>query len=302
MTRYAVFVDVGYLAAAGQWAVTGQWRARSAYEMDGTGAVRIIKAEAARQMPGRELLRVYWYDAAAGRLPTEEHRLIASLDDVVVRLGNYNSRGVQKGVDSMIVLDMYDAALTGSVTDCVLLAGDGDLVDGVSRSQARGARVTVWSFATARSTTSPELRAAADRHRYLDHGLFAPVFGPADDTLANAGKIAGAIEANGRPAISTFPSGQQVISGAKEAGAAYARHVVSTVPYQRLAEIFDAAPFVPADIDSKLIHYTLHELGLDPTADVLPNEAVIAMREGFVAEAVAGTRQLVVGSNGHGTH
>ena len=108
--RYAVFVDVGYLAAAGQWAVNGQWRPRNSFLMDASKAVSAILGEASRQLEGRELLRLYWYDAAPGRLPTAEQQAVAELDDVAVRLGDLSSRGVQKGVDSLIVLDMYDAA------------------------------------------------------------------------------------------------------------------------------------------------------------------------------------------------
>lgn len=290
--RYAVFVDVGYLAAAGQWAVSGVWRPRSTFLMDSAKAINVVLTEAERQFPNRELLRLYWYDAAPGRLPTAEQQAVAELDDVAVRLGDLNSRGVQKGVDSLIVLDMYDAALVGSITDCVLLAGDADLAEGVARSRARGIRALVWSFATEKSTTSPRLRSEADRHKYLNPSLFTDVFSPVND------KQPVLVEVGNRPSISTFPSGELIVAGARRAATRFARQLAKTATYTQLAAVFASAPFVPADIDAKLIRHTAHELNLDAAEDVLPGEVVVAMREAFLAELEACTP----GDQGRGGH
>ena len=292
--RYAVFVDVGYLAAAGQWVVSGQWRPRNSFLMDASKAVSAILGEASRQLEGRELLRLYWYDAAPGRLPTAEQQAVAELDDVAVRLGDLSSRGVQKGVDSLIVLDMYDAALAGGISDCVLLAGDADLAEGVARSRARGIRATVWSFATEKSTTAPRLRAEADRHRYLSPTLFTGVFSLLDERSVPEKQV-GPPEANNRPSIATFPSGELVIAGARRAAANFARQLARTASHTQLASVFASAPYVPADIDAKLIRHTARELNLDADDDVLPSEAVIAMREAFVAELESCTSQTKVG-------
>lgn len=260
--------------------------------MDSAKAINVVLAEAERQFPNRELLRLYWYDAAPGRLPTAEQQAVAELDDVAVRLGDLNSRGVQKGVDSLIVLDMYDAALVGSITDCVLLAGDADLAEGVARSRARGIRALVWSFATEKSTTSPRLRSEADRHKYLNPSLFTDVFSPVND------KQPVLVEVGNRPSISTFPSGELIVAGARRAATRFARQLAKTATYTQLAAVFASAPFVPADIDAKLIRHTAHELNLDAAEDVLPGEVVVAMREAFLAELEACTP----GDQGRGGH
>jgi uncharacterized LabA/DUF88 family protein len=295
--RYAVFVDVGYFATAGQWAVSGQWRPRNSFLMDASKAVSAILGEASRQLEGRELLRLYWYDAAPGRLPTAEQQAVAELDDVAVRLGDLSSRGVQKGVDSLIVLDMYDAALVGSISDCVLLAGDADLAEGVARSRARGIRALVWSFATEKSTTAPRLRAEADRHRYLDPSLFAGVFSVPEERQVPEKQPCAPTETTSRPSIATFPSGDLVIAGAKRAAAAFARHMARTTSHTQLAAVFASAPYVPTDVDARLIRHTARELNLDAADDVLPSEAVIAMREAFLAELESCTASKVNGGH-----
>ena len=291
--RFAVFVDAGYFTAAGQWATSGTYRGRGLYEVDIPAAVSMLVAAAAKQMPGKELLRVYWYDAAPGRLPTSEHRAVTDLDDVTLRLGNLTSRGVQKGVDALIILDMYDAALAGAVSDCILLAGDGDLVAGVTRSQARGVRTLLWSFDTEQSTTSPELRRAADRHRFFDLKLLAGVFQPVDengaaavassrDELTDAESRRGSGMGRVRPSIATFPTADRMLDQARTAAAAFARRMATSASDSQVAAVL-AGRRIPARDDQQLIRFVLDRMEVGPDT-TLPAEVVAAIRATFVAE------------------
>ena len=291
--RYAVFVDAGYFTAAGQWATSGTYRGRGLYEVDIPAAVSVLVAAAAKQMPGKELLRVYWYDAAPGRLPTSEHRAVTDLDDVTLRLGNLTSRGVQKGVDALIILDMYDAALAGAVSDCILLAGDGDLVEGVTRSQARGVRTLLWSFDTEQSTTSPELRRAADRHRFFDPKLLAGTFQPVDECGAGVvepgrGELPGAESPRPsstgrvRPSIATFPAAERMLDQARTAAAAFAHRMAAKASDSQVAAVL-AGRRIPPSNDQQLIRFVLDRMDVGPDT-TLPTEVVAAIRDTFVIE------------------
>jgi uncharacterized LabA/DUF88 family protein len=142
LSRYALFVDVGYLYAAAGQVVLGS-PTRAAYRVDTAGLVDKLLAFAAAKVTG-ELLRMYWYDAARDKVPTVEQRQVAVLPHVKVRLGNLNRAGQQKGVDALLRHDLETLARHQAVTDVVLLAGDEDLVDAVETAQAYGVRVHVW--------------------------------------------------------------------------------------------------------------------------------------------------------------
>ena len=104
VSRYAVLVDVGYLyAAAGETLLSAA--SRHEYRVDAEGLIKALMEHAATRLRG-ELLRVYWFDAARDRVPTVDHRVIAPLPWVKLRLGNLNQRGQQKGVDAQIRADL----------------------------------------------------------------------------------------------------------------------------------------------------------------------------------------------------
>ena len=99
MDRVAVFVDAGYLYAGGAKSVSGNdGTKRHDVELNIPIVIPYLikQAEAISQ---QKLLRIYWYDAApSGRLTTD-HQILASTDNVKLRLGVINGFGQQKGVD-----------------------------------------------------------------------------------------------------------------------------------------------------------------------------------------------------------
>ncbi len=166
MRRIAVLVDAGYFwKAAGRLIAKREVR-REEIILDAKAIIDSLAEEAAR-VSNRELLRVYWYDAARGT-PTSAHRDIAGRDRVKLRLGHVNSLGQQKGVDPLIITDMITLARNRACDDMLLLAGDGDLVVGVQQAQEHGVRVHILGIGSARANQSPQLRIEADTCREWD--------------------------------------------------------------------------------------------------------------------------------------
>ena len=142
--RWAVFVDAGYLYAAAGELVHATSRRRE-LRIDAPALVAALLERAAATVPG-ERLRLYWFDAARDRVPTVEHRELARLSHVKVRLGNLTRAGVQKGVDAQLRSDMVALATAGAITDAVLLSGDEDMVPAVEEAQAHGVLVHLWGI------------------------------------------------------------------------------------------------------------------------------------------------------------
>ena len=163
MMQVGVFVDAGYVYAAGGVAIAGQTRARLELALDVPVVVERLKSVIAARAPLCRLLRIYWYDGAlANGRPTAEQALIASCDDVKLRLGHVNSRGEQKEVDSFIVTDLIELARANSISDAVVLAGDGDLRIGVAIAQTYGVRIHLLGIDPVARNQSPQLREEAD--------------------------------------------------------------------------------------------------------------------------------------------
>lgn len=165
-----MLVDAGFLIKALLIQV-GQ-KSREAVEINWTALADVI-SELAEEETGATVLRQTWYDAARGSRPRQEHRTLASIPGVHVQLGWVveTTRGPQqKAVDTTIVRDLVITASRGSVDEVVLIAGDGDLVPGVSEAVDRGLRVHLWgvSLDDASVRQSEELVALADRRLAID--------------------------------------------------------------------------------------------------------------------------------------
>ncbi len=147
MDRYVIMVDAGYLLAKGIQLVSAKasTQRRELDITDPAGLITILdqQTKIALNLPGKELLRVYWYDGVmAGGLTTQQ-RAISELPDVNFRGGLVNSKGQQKGVDSLIVMDLFELATNRAVTDAALVTGDSDLAIGIDLAQKKGVRVAV---------------------------------------------------------------------------------------------------------------------------------------------------------------
>ena len=160
MDRVAVFVDAGYLYAGGAKSVTGaDGTKRHDITLDIASVIPylISKAEAISQ---QKLLRIYWYDAAPSSRLTTDHQILASTDNVKLRLGIINGFGQQKGVDGKIITDITELSRNRACADAVLLGGDEDLRIGVELAQGYGTRVHLLTIEG--SSSSPTLRQESD--------------------------------------------------------------------------------------------------------------------------------------------
>jgi uncharacterized LabA/DUF88 family protein len=161
MNRSAVFVDAGYLFAAGSALLAGSKQSRHLISLDDNAVASALR-KFAESRTGCDLLRVYWYDGVTARGLTVDHQRIASCDDIKLRLGFINSAGQQKGVDSLIVTDLVELARNGAMCDAILVAGDEDTRIGVQIAQSYGVRVHLLGVEPARSNQSKQLIQEAD--------------------------------------------------------------------------------------------------------------------------------------------
>jgi uncharacterized LabA/DUF88 family protein len=160
MDRVAVFVDAGYLFAAGGQLLTGARTTRGEIQLD-VVAVEEALREFAEAESGLPLLRIYWYDGTDSG-PSADHTRLMWTKNVKVRLGIANSYGEQKGVDSLLVSDMINLSRSERLASYVLLTGDEDIRVGVQQAQAAGLRVHLLGIAPIRENQSNLLQQEAD--------------------------------------------------------------------------------------------------------------------------------------------
>ena len=143
-------------------AMCGSTLPRSQLRLDSSAAVEQLKAVALYKSAGCRLLRIYWYDgSASGRLSLDQSALAKS-DDIKLRLGQINSAGQQKGVDSLIVTDLIELACNRAVSDVLLVSGDEDVRIGVLIAQSFGVRAHLLGIEASKNSQSPLLMQEAD--------------------------------------------------------------------------------------------------------------------------------------------
>lgn len=166
MLQIAVFVDAGYLHAQGSALLAGSAQQRERNRLNVPLVLSHLIDEAKAIEPLARLLRIYWYDGVArGGLLNVEQKTLSQSDNVKCRFGAINSKGQQKGVDSLIVTDLIQLAREKACSDAVILSGDEDLRVGVQVAQTFGIRVHVLGIHPARGSQSPDLLAEADTTR-----------------------------------------------------------------------------------------------------------------------------------------
>lgn len=141
--RVAVFVDAGYVYAQGSLLISGSEakKPRIKINIEAKAIVSLLTKFASSASGEKELLRIYWYDGAPATGQSAEQSKFAQVDNVKLRLGQLNSAGQQKGVDSLIVTDLTELARNKAITDAVVLAGDEDIRIAVQIAQNHGVRV-----------------------------------------------------------------------------------------------------------------------------------------------------------------
>lgn len=166
MDRLGIFVDAGYLFAQGSLAISGNVERRLNLSINEQAVITQLVQTADELSGGIPLLRIYWYDAIGTKGPTLEQKRLANSNNVKVRMGTLNGSGEQKGVDSMIVIDLIELARNHAITDAVLVSGDEDVRVGVQFAQSYGVRVHLIGIASesGKNNQSPSLLQEADTH------------------------------------------------------------------------------------------------------------------------------------------
>jgi uncharacterized LabA/DUF88 family protein len=165
MDRAAVFIDAGYLFAAGARLLTTGRPSRDELYLD-YDALLTRFTELTRELTGLPLLRIYWYDASFGG-PTPQQIALAYRPNLKLRLGSLNQQGQQKGVDSLLILDLVTLARNRAMADALLVTGDEDIRVGVQQAQELGVRVHLIGVSPARENQSGTLVQDADTLREL---------------------------------------------------------------------------------------------------------------------------------------
>ena len=173
--RWSLFVDAGWLFAAGSEMAFGETRARA--ELDYNPALLTQGLiEAGQALVGdASLLRLGWYDAAPNRQMMPEHMALAEVQSVKVRLGRL-SRAGQKGVDTQLAIDVVRHAFQQTLTDVVILTGDEDLLEAMEVAQHYGMGVHLLEIPA--GGVSRDLLRAADRRGLLTESFWKQVFLP----------------------------------------------------------------------------------------------------------------------------
>lgn len=170
MDRFAIFVDSGYFLKQ-SLDVLGAPKLSKRETLHITSPDLMLaciekKARDVLSIPDRELLRIYWYDGVFATGMTPQQKSITSLGDVLFRAGTINSKGQQKGVDSLIVTDLIELASNHAICDAAVMTGDADLAVGIEIAQKKGIRVAVLGVddpPRVAHSQSPEITSRADR-------------------------------------------------------------------------------------------------------------------------------------------
>lgn len=174
MSRWALFIDAGWLFAAGSTSAFGERKLRRDIGWDPLRLPDTVAQRAAQLVPSAaELLRIYWYDGSPNRLPIGDQHTVAQLPDVKLRLGR-TARDGQKGVDGLIIHDLITHAYRRTIDDAVVLSGDEDLLDAIESAQANGTRVHLLEIPIG-GIADPLLR-AVDRRGQLDEQFWKEQF------------------------------------------------------------------------------------------------------------------------------
>jgi len=250
--RVAVFVDVGYLFAAGSTALCGRKCARGDLVFDHEAALTSLK-EIAESLSGLPLLRIYWYDGTSAG-PTSQQLTLAYHDDVKIRLGFVNSHGQQKGVDSLIVTDMIMLARNSAIADALLVSGDEDVRVGVQQAQEHGVRVHLLGIQTSVQNQSGLLRQEADTMRLWtpsEVGAFLSV--RASETISNVGVGGDALLSGGDRSVVAVAQVQA--EGADQLIEQVVAEVIGRIPTATIRAIVTLASAgnLPADVDRRLL-------------------------------------------------
>ena len=283
MDRFGLFVDAGYLLAAGGELCVGQ-KKRSKFFCDCEAVhERLVSfcAEHSKLPP----LRTYWYDGGYGSphpQPTSEQLRIAALSRVKLRLGRV-IHGQQKGVDSMITRDLMTLARERAMPIAYLLSGDEDLREAVVAAQDLGVQVVLLGITPIAGLTNQSFTLVneCDARQLLDKEFLSPFFSlaPIESKVQAEPLLA--------PIVNIMPE-RSVEEAADELGRTYCDSWFGRVGGDVALLVFSRAPMVPADVDASLLRHAESVFGSLRSREELRKR----IRQAFVARLTEKVHEL----------
>ena len=250
MDRAALLIDAGYLLLGAGGLVLGAER-REEIECD-YGALLDALIETVEDHSRLPILRSYWYDGAPGHgEPTAEHRRIGSLPGLKLRLGRV-VQGQQKGVDTLITLDLLTLARERAAASVYLLTGDEDLREPVVAAQSLGLQIVlVGAPPMEGSRQSYALIDECDEHLVLGEEFWSQYF---TRSLRQT------------RAFSPPPSGELGEDASEEErayrfGVRYCEFWASETDAEQMRHVAERLPTIPVDIDAPMLRAAETELG-----------------------------------------
>lgn len=246
MSRTAMFVDAGYLFAAGAALLTGSPRTPR-HNLSITNPQAIVPAlgvEATRITQG-SLLRIYWYDAMRGAGLSLEQSTLALQDNLKTRFGTLNGLGQQKGVDNLLVTDLIDLARNRAISDAVVLTGDEDLRIAVTVAQSFGVRVHILGIDPVDKNMSVHLRMDADSVHSLQTDWVHNHLTVENEMITASTTVEGSAQNNIRPVLDIRQAANTVIND-----------FVGQLPTEKLEQLvahFSSNKTVPQEFDKVLL-------------------------------------------------
>ena len=271
MNRSALLIDAGYLILGAGGVVLGADR-RDGIDCD-YAAVHQALTEFVEDHSGLPVLRSYWYDGAPGTHgePSSDQRDIASLPGLKLRLGRV-IQGQQKGVDTLITLDLLTLARERAIATAYLFTGDEDLREAVVAAQSIGIQVVlVGTPPTATSRQSFALIDECDAHVVLDEEFWLPHFSEAR---------------RGLPPMTLRESVDHDLpeeERARRFGTLYCDQWLAEAYDDMVDRVAANLPVLPVEVDAPLLRAAEMELG--ELRDREPMRRSI--RQGFMAAFVA---------------
>lgn len=182
MDRTAIFVDAGYVYAAGSRLVANERLSRSRLNLDYDRIVELLR-KVSHEITNLPLLRIYWYDGT-GSGPTPPQRALAFRDNMKLRLGFVTPHGEQQGVDTLLVSDLITLSKNRAMADALILTGDEDIRVGVQHAQECGIRVHLLGIEPTRENQSALLAQEVDTLRELSRAEVASFLSKASGRAA----------------------------------------------------------------------------------------------------------------------
>lgn len=261
MDRYAIFVDAGYVYAAGGTLVLDTPN-RNQIQLNHGLFVRRVREVVERDFGSSgEFLRMYWYDAAPRGMAQAEHETVGAQAGVKVRLGRLTRQG-QKGVDSLVLRDMMRLSAEHAICTAFLIAGDEDLRQGVIEAQDYGVKVVLLGI----QPTFGRNQAESLVHEADDLRVLA--YEELEDCLEHADADRDAISLD-----ETFD--------AYAIGFSFGEQTLGQVDPHQVRQIAAGAP-IPEAIDREIIGQ-LSEVGDLPRSVRFPVGVIAQARDGFRA-------------------